>query len=32
MIKEIIDLNTNTDNVEFLEEIIDEHPEFMKEL
>ena len=30
MIKEIIDFTTNTDDVEFIEEIIDEDPEFKK--
>ena len=30
MIKEIIDFTTNTDAVEFIEEIIDEDPEFKK--
>ena len=30
MITEIIDFTTNTDDVEFIEEIIDEDPEFKK--
>ena len=32
MIKEIIDLTANTDDVEFIEEVIDEDPEFIKEV
>ena len=32
MIKEIIDLTTNTNDVEFIEEIIDEDREFIKEV